>query len=189
MNSSKLAYFIVLGVLAFGLTTEYQKGNLPVIHRVVGVVENSVCQLVAHAEQTLAAVQILTGHPAQELRVDDEFVARRQAEVERAMAEHQSDLDRVLAEHQANLDRAVALRQSNLECLQRKLNRMQVVLDRAQVQKVRVPERAPVRLSNATNRRTVVVCPRTGAKITVNTDADLADLDTNLSGMEVGDSF
>ena len=113
MNTNKLAYFIVLGVLAFGLTSDYQKGHYPALHRALGAAESSLCRIVAHAEQTLAIAQIVTDPPVQEFRVDDRFIAGQQAQVERAAAEHQADLDRVLAGHEVDLDRAMALRQAH----------------------------------------------------------------------------
>jgi hypothetical protein len=83
----------------------------------------------------------------------------------------------------------MALRQSNLDCLQQKLDRMHVALDRAQLQRMRALERTRFQLSNAGNRRIVVVCPRTGARITVHTNPDLSSLDTNFPAIDVGDSF
>lgn len=178
MNTNKLAYFIALGVLAFGLTSEYQKGNFPAIHRVVGVAENSLCRLATRAEQSLAVARILTGRQHQEFRVDDEFIARQQAQVERVMADHQADIDR-----------AMDLRQADLDRVQQKLDRMHFVLDRAQLQKVRVLEGTRFKLSNAANRRMIVVCPQTGRKITVHAGPDFSSVDADLSDIEVGDSF
>jgi hypothetical protein len=189
MNTNKLAYFIALGVLALGLTSEYQKGSFPAIHRALGVTENSLCRLATRAQRAVAAAQLLTGREPEKVRLDDDFIVRQSAQVEQVMAEHQADIDRALAHHRADLDRVMTLRQAHLDCLQQKLDRMHVVLDRAQLQRVRVLERTRVQLSDAANRRMILVCPKTGAKITVHTDAYLPDLDTNLPAIEVKDSF
>ena len=189
MNTNKLAYFMALGVLALGLTSEYQKGSFPAIHRAVGTAGNSLCRLATRAQRTLATARLLIGREPQEFRVDDDFIARQQAQVEQVIPEHQADIDRALADHRADLDRAMALRQAHLDCLQQRLDRMHAVLDRAQLQRVRVLERTRFKLSDAANRRMIVVCPKTGAKITVHTDAYLSDLDTNLPAIEVKDSF
>jgi hypothetical protein len=144
--NNKALYWIALSVFALGLTSEYQKGNLPLAHRVADRAGAVLCQIATRAEQTWAVARVLTGRTP-EFQLDDEFLARQQAEVERVMAEHQADMDRVSALRQADLDR-----------LQERLDRVHVVLDGAQQAKLRVLERTRVRLSNATSRR-IVVCP------------------------------
>ena len=110
--------------------------------------------------------------------MDDQFLAGQQAEVESLMAEHQAEMVRAMAERHAALD-----------CARQRLDRMHIVLDRAQFQRTRALERMRFRLSNAANRRMIVVCPRTGAKISVSTGPDLSDLPTDLPNIEVGDPF
>ena len=95
----------------------------------------------------------------------------------------------VMAEQQADLARAMALRRADLDCMHQKIDRMHMVLDRAQFQRLRVLERARVRVSEAAGRRTIVVCPKTGRRITVKADGDFPDMDTEIADIEVGDSF
>jgi hypothetical protein len=178
MNTNKLAYFVAVGVLAFGLASEYQKGNFPALHRALGIAGNSLCRLVTRAEQTLAVARVLVGRQPQEFRVDDQFLAGQQAEVESLMAEHQAEMVRAMAEGHAALD-----------CARQRFDQMHIVLDRAQVQRTRALERMRFRLSNTPNRRMIVVCPRTGAKITVAAGPNLSDLPTDLPNIEVGDRF
>jgi hypothetical protein len=189
MNTDKTMYWVALGVLALGLHSEYRNGRFSAIHHVASQAESTLCRLVTSAEQTLATARILTASVPQEVRVDDDLIARQQAQVERVMGEHQADLDRVLADRQAHLNRAVGMRQANLDCLQEKLDRMHVALDRAQLQRARALERMQFQLSNAVNHRVVEVCPSTGAKITVRADANLSDLDMNFPAVDVGNSF
>jgi hypothetical protein len=166
--NNKALYWIALGVFALGLSSEYQQGNLPLVHRVANRAGAVLCQIATRAEQTLAVARVLTGRSAPEFRVDDQLLARQQAEVERVMAEHQADLDR-----------AMDLRQADLDRLQQRLDRVHVILDRAQLAKVRVLERTRFKLSNATSRR-IVVCPQTGARVTVDAQPDVADLDVDI---------
>ena len=189
MNTNKLAYFVALVALAFGLTSEYQKGNFPAVHRALGRAENSLCRLVTRAAQTAAVAQVLVGHQPQQFQVDSDFLSRQQAEVERVLAEHQADLEQVVAEQRAVIGQAMAERQSALGCARQRLDRMQIALDRAQFQRTRALDRMRVRLSDAANRRMIVVCPRTGARITVQSGADFTDLPTDLPNSTVGTSF
>jgi hypothetical protein len=163
----KALYWIALGIFALALNSEYQKGNLPLAHQVAGRAEAVLCRMATRAEQSLAVARILTGRP--EFRVDDQFVARQQAEVERVMAERQADLER-----------AMALRQADLDRIQGRVERMHVVLDRAQLAKMRVLERTRFTMTDATNSRTIMVCPQTGARISVDAGADQSDADVDL---------
>jgi hypothetical protein len=170
MNTNKALYWIALGIFALGLNSEYHNGNLPFAHRVANRAEAVLCRIATRAEQSLAAVRVLTDRPGRDLSIDDEFVARQQAEVAR-----------VMAEHQAGLDRAMALRQADLDRVQQNLDRMHMVLDRVQVEKLDKLQRIRFKLSDATNRRMVVVCPETGARVSVDADLpDLSDLDADL---------
>jgi len=170
--NNKALYWIALGVFALGLNSEYQKGNLPLAHRVVDRAGAVLCQIATRAEQTLAVARVLTGRSAPELRVDDQFLARQQAEV-----------DRVIAQHQAELDRARDLGQADLDRLQERLDRVHVVLDRAQMAKLRALERTRVKLSNATNRR-IIVCPQSGTRVSVDADPDVADLRVDIDDVQ-----
>ncbi len=164
--NNKALYWIALGVFTLGLNSEYQKGNLPLAHRVADRAEAVLCQVATRAEQTLALARVLTGR--QEFTVDDQFLVRQQAEVERVMAEHHADLER-----------AMALRQADLDRIEQKLDRVHMVLDRAQMSKMRVLERTRFKLSNATSRR-IVVCPQSGSQVTVDAQPDVADLDVDI---------
>jgi hypothetical protein len=167
--NSKALYWIALGVFALGLNSEYQKGNLPLAHRVADRAESVLCRIATRAEQTLAVAGVLTRRSAPEFRLDDQFLARQQAEV-----------DRVMAEHQAELERAMDLRQADLDRLQQRLDRVHVVLDRAQMAKVRVLEHTRFKLRNATNRRMIVICPETATRVSDDTDVpDLSDRDAD----------
>src|ERR1700687_4623938 len=99
--TNKALYWIALSVFALGLNGEYQKGNLPLAHRVADRAEAAFCQVATRAEQTLALARALTGQ--QEVTVDAQLLDRQQAEIGRVMADRQADVDRVIAEHQAEI--------------------------------------------------------------------------------------
>ncbi len=146
--NNKALYWIALGVFALGLTSEYQQGNLPLAHRVADRAGAVLCQIATRAEQTWAVARVLTGRTP-EFQLDD-----------------------------ADMDRVSALRQADLDRLQERLDRVHVVLDRAQLAKLRVLERTRVKLSNATSRR-IVVCPQSGTRVSVDAEPDVADLDVD----------
>ena len=50
-----------------------------------------------------------------------------------------------------------------------------MVVDRAQLSKMRILERTRFKLSNAATRR-IVMCPETGTRVMVDADPDIADL-------------
>jgi hypothetical protein len=164
MNNQAL-YWIALGILALGLNGEYQKGNLPLAHRVADHAEAAFCKVAMKAEQTWTLARVLTGN--QEFRADDESQARQQAEIGRVMADRQADLDRTMALRQADLDR-----------IQRRLDRLHMVMDQAQVEKLRKLELVRFKMSDATSRR-IVVCPQTGRRITVDADPGSIVVDTD----------
>ncbi|MBI3477755.1 MAG: hypothetical protein HY010_18635 [Acidobacteria bacterium] len=157
--NSKALYWIALGIFALALNSEYRLGNLPLANRVVGRAEGVLCQVATKAEQTLAVAKLLIGQ--QDLPSSDSFSALQQAEVER-----------VLAEHQAEVERAMALRQANMDRIQQKLDRVQLVMDRSQVKKLRVLQRTRFKFSNV-NTQHFVFCPHTGTRVTVNSGPEV----------------
>jgi hypothetical protein len=168
--NNKALYWIALGVFALGLNSEYRKGNLPLAHQVANRAEAVLCQVAARAEQTWAMARVLSGR--QEFRVDDQFLARQQAEV-----------DQVLAEHQADLAQAMALRQADMGRIHQKLDRMHIVLDRVQVQKFRKLEGMRFKLADVSSRR-IVVCPQTDTRVTVDAEPDIADMDVDINNAQ-----
>jgi hypothetical protein len=175
--NNKALYWIALGAFALALSSEYHNGNLPLAHQVADRAGSVLCQIATRAEQSLTLARVLTVRPSTEVSIDDQFIARQQAEVERVMAEHQADLDR-----------AMALRQVDLDRVQQRLDRMHMVLDRVQIEKLHKLDRVRFRMSDAANRRMIVVCPETGARISVQPSADLLDMDEVSADVEVGES-
>ncbi len=189
MNADKLAYFAALGVLAFGLASEYQKGNFAAIHHAVGTAENTLCRLVTRAEQTLALAGISGKRQVEVSGVDGELLARQQSEIERAMAERQAEIDRAVTEQQAVMEQAMAERQAAMDDVRQQLDQMHMALDRARGERLRALERVQQRLSSPRSGDIVVVCPKTGARIVVHSGANFSGVHADLSNLEVGNWF
>ena len=165
MNTNKITYWLVLGVFALGLQSEYRNGKFPAIHRLADRAESNVCQLVARAEQTVALARVLSVR--QQPMADDLMAAARDQEM--APAEALRDQAREHAQFLRDQARAQA-----------DMIRAQVELQRSQTDQLRWHTRSRIKFLNATNRRVTLVCPKTGARISVA--AEPPDI-------EVGDNF
>lgn len=163
----KALYWIALGAFVLALNSQYQNGGLPLAHRVADRAGALYCQAAARAEQSLAVARLLVSQPASDASTDA-VLARAQAEIDRAVAQQQAELDRTLAMHQAELDRALAMRQADLSRMQQKVERVRIVMDRVQVNKLKKLDRMRFNFSNVSNRKMTVVCPETGATVEVN---------------------
>jgi hypothetical protein len=185
--NSKAIYWIALGAFALGLHSEYQRGNLPPLQRVADRAEATLCRLASRAEQTLAMARVLSRSPQPEIRVKEDWMAGQQVETDRVMAKQQARLNREFALRQAELNRAMALRQADLARTQARLDRMQIVLERARLIREHALERAHFDLANAPRRRTSVLCP--GTNLSIKVPVDLPEIDVDVPEVEVGDSF
>ena len=198
MNTQKAAYWLALAVFGLALHSEYKHGSFPALHRAAGCASATLCRLATHVEQSLALAGSESAPPA--LRTDD-FDASAEA---RELAEARAELAREEAQDKAEQlreqaqDRAEALReqaQDRAQLLrdqaraQAEMIRAQVPMQRAQIEQIHRCVRSQLRESNAVNRRIVVLCPRSRAKVTVQTAKALSDLGKDLSDVEVGDWF
>ena len=165
MNTYKVLYWVVLGVFAVGLHSEYRNGRFPALRRVAEHAESTLCRMVTRAEQTLALARVLTGD--QPLPANDLFVSARDQELA------QADLVRGQAQAQAERLRDQVRAQADLI-------RAQAELQRSQIERIRWGTQSQFRWTNAANRRVLLVCPKTGARISVNAGP---------SDIEVSDTF
>ena len=165
MNTNKLMYWLVLGVFALGLHSEYRNGRLPAIQRVAEHAESALCRIVTRAEQTLALARVLT-HP-EPLAADDLFASTR----DREMAQAELLRDQARAHVQLVRDEVWAPAD---------LIRAQAELQQSQIEQIRWRTLSQFRLTNAANRRFTLICPKTGARISVNAGP---------TDVEVGDNF
>src|SRR5205823_2882026 len=97
-------------------------------------------------------------------------------------AQQQEQIDRVMAQHQAEIERAMALRQADLSRVQQRLDQVQLVMNRVQVEKLRKLDHMRFRFADASNHRMIFVCPKTGKQISIEADAhvpDLSDVDND----------
>ena len=173
MDVNKATYWIAVGVLALGLSSQYRQGGFTAVHRVAERASSELCRVATRAEETLA---LATGRIGREKLPVDAMVAsldraetvREQTEVLRERAKDQAELTRGRVRAQAEMIRA------------------QVEMQRAEIEQLRWRSRSSVRLAAAEGRRAVVVCPKTGVRIMVNSVADTADI---LPVVAVEDTF
>ena len=165
MDTNKAAYWVALGVLALGLNSEYQHGNFVTLHRVAERTSATLCQVSTRAEQTLMALGITS---RDQFPVDGLLAASDRAEMTRDEAQLVREQARARAEMVRERVRDEIRAQADVF-------RVQAEIQRAQIEQIRWRTVSQVRLSRADNHRVMVVCPKTGARITVNADSELAE--------------
>ena len=153
MNTNKVLYWGVLGVFALGLRSEYQSGRLPAMQGLADRAESTVCRLVSRAEQTVALARVLT--TPQPFAAGDLLASTRDREW--AQAERVRDQARAHAE----------LLRERVQA-QSELIRAQAELQRSQIEQIRWRTQSQLRFTNAARRRVMLICPKTGARISVN---------------------
>jgi len=167
MNTQKAAYWFTLAALGLALHSAYRRGEFPILHRLVNRAGSELCRAATHAERTFAMARLFTTGIDRRFKAD-EFAARSQA-----------NLDRTMALREAGLNRVMALRQADLERMREQMERVRIVMDRAQLQRLRGLERMRVQVGDASGRDMVLVCPETGARIALGAEA-LPDLDVDI---------
>jgi len=187
MNTQKAAYWLALAVFALALHSEYKHGSFPAVHRVAGCASSTLYRIATHVEQTFAVARPQTAPPVLldndlDASADARLAAEANAELAREEARDEAESLREQAQDRAEMLRDQARAQAEMI-------RAQVEMQHAQIEQIHRYVRAQIRASNAVNRRIVVMCPRSRAKVTVQTAKGVSDLDTDLSDVEVGDSF
>jgi ribosome-binding factor A len=163
MNTNKIMYWLALGVFGLGLRSEYRNGGFPAIHRMAEHAGSALCRIATRAEQTAALARVLTSD--QPSAVNDLLASVRDAETE------QVDVLRDQAQADLLRDRVRA---------QADLMRAQAELQRSQIEQIRWRTQPQLRFAKAAQRRVTLICPKTGARISV---------DAGPSVVEVGDTF
>ena len=163
MNTNKAAYWIVLGVLALGLNSEYQNGRFVALHRIANRADSALCQISMRAEQTLAVAKLLMSHdgsPVDNLlaSADTAEMARNRAAMLREQAQDEAELLRDKLRDQVR-DQVRA---------QADMIRARAEMKRAEIEQIRWRAASQFSLARTANRRVAVICPKTGARITVN---------------------
>ena len=165
MNTNKIMYWLAVGVFVLGLHSEYRNGRFPAIHRVAEHAGSALCRMATRAEQTIALARVLTSDQAS--ATDDLLVSAR----DRELAQVETVRDQALAH--AELLREQARAQADLI-------RAQAELQRSQVEQIRWRTQSRFKFTNAAQRRVMLVCPKTGARISVSVGP---------TDVEVGDNF
>ncbi len=153
MNSDKIVYWVALGVFAVGISHEYRDGKFPAAHRVLANAETTLCRLASRAEQTAAMAKFIVDPPA--ARASHDLLAAtsdfspEQAAMLPDQARDQAEFVREQVRAQAEILRARA------------------ELRRAQVEQMRRFSESQFHFSHAADRHIVLLCPKTGAKVSV----------------------
>ena len=159
MDSNKAAYWIALAVLAVGFGSEYRNGNFAGLHQVADRASAEFCRIYEHGQH---AVALATAIGARETVASDESMVAEQAELARAQAEAMRDQVRDAMHAQRDAMRA------------------QVDIRRAQFNQMRWQTASNIRV-HTVDGRTVVVCPKTGVRVTLDDNDDFdqhVDVDT-----------
>lgn len=177
MNTNKAAYWIAVGALALGMSSEYQQGRFLTLHRVAERAGLTLCRISTHAEQALVAARVLP--PRDGSAVDNLMASTDAAE----MVRDQSELLREQALEKIELlrDRVQDGVRDDVGAGIREQIRAHAEMRRAEIDQTR----SQVRLAHMVNQRLMVVCPKTGARIAVNAGLHSVDV----SADEDEDSF
>ena len=161
MNSDKMIYWVALGLFALGISHEYRDGKFSVAHRVVASAETTLCRLATRAEQTMAVAKFIANPavaPADDVVASTSDFGPEQVELLRDQAE-------LVREHV----------QAQAEVL-----RARAELRRAQIEQMRRFTPSQFEFSRTADRRVLLICPKTGARVSVK---------VNPPEVEVGDNF
>jgi hypothetical protein len=173
MDANKATYWVAVGALALGLSSEYRHGSFVAVHRIAERSSAELCRVASRAEATLALATRRIGR--EKLPVDAMVASLDRAETVREQSEVLGERARDEVELTRERVRAEA-----------KIIRAQVEMQRAEIEQLRWRSRSSVRLAAAEGRRAVVVCPKTGVRIMVNRAPDTADMS---SVVAVADTF
>ncbi len=176
MDTNKATYWIALGVLALGINSEYRKGSFAALHRVADRAGVELCRISTRAEEAVLLATDVTSRravlPDSVLAVTDRGeMAREQAEMIREQARAQAELVREQVRNEI--------------LAQKEVLRARAEMQRAEIEQLRSRTRSEFRLARTVGRR-VVVCPKTGAQVVVNADAEFPDVSPDV---EVEDNF
>jgi hypothetical protein len=179
MDVNKAAYWIVLGVFALALSSEYRQGNFVTLHRGASRAEFALSRLSTRAEQTLAAARVLTnGHKS---AVNDLLASTDANEITRA----QRQLFREQARGKTELVRDEIREQIRARA---ELIRAQAETERAEIEQLRLRTRSQIRVARMITRPVMVTCPKTGARISVQARPESPDIDIEVPDIQVEDS-
>jgi hypothetical protein len=163
MDANKVAYFVAVGVIALGLTSEYRQGSFVALHRIAEHSESVLCRATTRAEQTFAVARLLgTQDEARATSllasVDADNMAWGQSELLRDQARDQAEILRTQIREQVRA--------------QAEVMRAQAEIRRDEIQQIRDRVRAQVGRSTS---RQIKLCPKT-ARISLDIGNDLSQI-------------
>jgi hypothetical protein len=174
MNANKVAYFVAVGVVALGLTSEYRQGSFMALHRFAEHSESFLCRATTRAEQTFAVARL------RRTQNDARATSLLASVAPDDMAWSQSELLRDQARDQAEILRTQIREQVRAQA---EVMRAQAEIRRNEIEQIRDRVRTQVEQSTI---RQIKLCPKK-AHISVDigndlshvfVDSDDADADT-----------
>ena len=166
MDANKAGYWIAVGVLALGLSSEYRHGNFVTLHKVAGRVGVVACRITARAEESLAvAAGRVSGR---ELAVDNLLAS---ADATSALRDR-SEILRERAQDEADFVREQVLAQTEMIRARAEVRRAAIEQVRSRLRVVFGPQHVKV------------VCPKFGTRIVVNSGLDLKDASADVDVSE-----
>ena len=173
MDTNKAAYWIALGVLALGLNSEYKHGSFVTMHRVADRAESALCRISSHVEQTVAVARVLASRDRFEVgnllaSASGGESTRDRAELLREQAQEEADLfrERVKENVQRQVDDQI---RAQVDVI-----RAQAEMRRAEIEQIRARSQSEFGFARTVNRRVIVVCPKTGTRIAVDAEPEIA---------------
>ena len=176
MNTNKALYWIALTAVAFGFSSEYQRGGFSGLHNVAQYTEARFCGVAGQAEHALFALGILPSHARPSL-------------TQEALAERADQLQRVVALRQADLDRAMAFRDAELARTQVRLARAQAILAHNSLGNLQVLDSANFKMISEGDHREIRICSKNGHRMRIQAGPETDDVDIDMPEVEVGDQF
>src|SRR5690242_510752 len=139
MNTNKALYWIALGAIAFGLSSEYQRGGLSSFQSIAEGTEARLAHLATDAQEALSAAAMVTGHWG--VSSSKQTLVAQADEVAGVMDMHEAQVERVVAAHEAQIARAQA-----------RLVRVQAELQRENIERLVREQTARVQMVNSVHR-------------------------------------
>lgn len=175
MNMNKVLYWVALAAVAFGLSSEYQRGGFARLHSLAEYTEARLFSVATQAEHSLLALGILPIHA-------------RPSSTQEAML-RSDQIGRVLELHKAELGRAIALHEAELERAEARIARAQAIMAHTDLARMQVLAAPHFKVIKDADHRAITICSKSGRHVRIESSPDMSDLDIDMPEIETGDQF
>jgi RNA polymerase-binding transcription factor DksA len=181
MNTNKAAYWIILGVLALELNSEYGRGNFVPLQRVAERAHSAFCWVSTRAQRTLEAAAILTNRGR--FATNDLLASNEGKEMARAQTE--ALREQVLDEAELLRERVHDRVKENVSDDVRDAMRAHAKIQRAEIERIQLRARSDFKLVRTADRRILGICPKTGTQIFVNPGAKSGNTSADVDSADI----